>query len=210
MNPDELKNIWSQQTVPALGVVRLTPEIIWRLASENARFKRTIFWRDVREWFATIFVAGVFLYTAFTPGRIHWPMIAAAIIACVPMTYVTLRKKKQPTREAANLVDHLRDSIAQVEYQVELLRSVARWYLAPLTVSGAIFLLDGLLTAPVPAAARKLMFVPFFLGILVIGGVFYVVWKLNLYAVRKHLEPRLRELQETLAGRNRSFLAFAA
>ena len=112
MNPDELKNIWAQQPTSSVGVVRLTPEIVWHLASENARFKRTIFWRDVREWVATVFVAGVLFYIGCLDNHIHWPMILAAIIACVPMTYVALcyRKRRAPDPNAV-LTDHLRNSI---------------------------------------------------------------------------------------------------
>jgi hypothetical protein len=199
MNPEDLKNIWAKQPASSGGVVRLTSESIWRLANESARFKRTIFWRDLREWLATILLAGGFLYIAFIPERIHWPMVVAAIIACIPMTYVASRRKKRPTRPAASLADHLRDSIARVQEQIELLRSVAAWYLAPLAVSGLIFLLDSLLTAPIPPTERKLMLFPFVLGVIVTAVVFYLVWKLNQHAARKHLEPRLRELGQTLA-----------
>lgn len=199
MNPDEMKSIWAEQPASSHGLVRQTPEMIWRLASESARFQRTIFWRDAREWAATILIAGAFLYTAFAPQHIHWPMIAAAIVACIPMSYVALRAKKHAARPAENVAGHLRDSIAQVQNQIELLRSVARWYLAPLAVSGLIFLLDGLFTAPITSGARKLMIIPFFLGVIVIAIVFYIVWKLNDHAARKHLEPRLRELAQTLA-----------
>ena len=199
MNPEELKNIWAQQPASSVGVVKLTPESIWRLASESARFKRTIFWRNAREWLATILLVGAFLYVAFIPERIHWIMVAAAIIVCIPMTYVALRGRKRPSRAVASLADHLRDSILQVQDQIELLRSVARWYLAPLAVSGMMFLLDGLLTAPIPPGKRKLMIFPFALGIIVIAVTFYLVWKLNQHVVRKHLEPRLRELEQTLA-----------
>ena len=200
MNPEELKNIWSQQPATSAAVVRLTPEVIWRLAGESMRFKRTIFWRDVREWLATILLAGGFLYIAFRDDHIHWPMIAAAVIVCLPMTYVALRRPKRPIPEtAAQLGDHLRASIAEVRYQLELLRSVARWYLAPIAVSGAIFLLDGFFTAPAPSGKRFLLIPPFLFGAFVIAAVFYAVWKLNQFTARKHLEPRLRQLEETLA-----------
>ena len=129
----------------------------------------------------------------------HWPIVAAAIIACFPMAYVALRGRKPPVPKTAQLTHHLRDAIAQVQHQIDLLGSVARWYLAPLAISGTIFLLDGLLTAPVPTGERKLMIIPFLIGVIVIGAVFYAVWKLNQFAVRKQLEPRLRRLQETLA-----------
>jgi hypothetical protein len=200
MNPDELKSIWAQQPGSSIGIVRLTPEIIWRLASESARFKRTIFWRDVREWLATIFVAGVFLYAAFgIRDRIDWPMVAAAIIACLPMTYVAFRRPKNLVPETnPALADHLRDAIANVQRQIELLRSISRWYLAPLAVSAAIVLIDVFFKAPT-SRAKIFVIIPVLLEAGVIAAAFYAVWKMNDYAARKHLEPRLRELKQTLA-----------
>lgn len=201
MNPDELKNIWEQQPLSSSEVVRLTPEVIWRLASETARFKRTIFWRDVREWLATIFIAGVFLYSAFgVYDRIDWSMVAAAMIACVPMTYVAFRRPKSLVPEInASLADHLRNAIANVQRQLELLRSVSRWYLAPLAFSAAIVLVDLFFKVPVPSRGRIFLIIPFLLGAAVFAAVFYGSWKINHYAARKHLEPRLRELKQTLA-----------
>ncbi len=198
MNPDELRTLWSQQAVTP-SLVRLSPEAIWRLASESTRFKRTIFWRDVREWAATILVAGGFLYMALKPGHIHWLMIAAAIIACLPMSYVALRERKSRAPQAASLTDHLRNSIAQVEEQILLLRSVGRWYLAPLALSATLFLVDGLINAPLPRAERTLLLIPFVLGVAIVAAVFYGVWWINQRAVRRHLEPRLRQLEETWA-----------
>lgn len=200
MNPDELKSIWGQQPLSSAGVVRLTPEMIWRLASESTRFNRTIFWRDMREWLATVLVAGVLLYIACVDNHIHWPMVVAAIIACVPMTYVALRYRKRRAPDPnAVLTDHLRNSIANVQLQLDLLRSVAKWYLAPIALSILIFGTDAFFTAPVPPGARKILIVPFLLGALIGAGVFYAVWRMNDYAARTQLEPRLRELKQTLA-----------
>lgn len=198
MNPEELKNIWSQQTPSTAAAARLTPELIWHLADETTSFRRAIFWRDIREWFATIFIAGVFLYAAFAIyDRIHWLMIAAAIVACLPMTYVAFRRQKHSSPAAgATLTGYLRDSIANVQCQFELLRSLARWYLAPLAASGAIVLVDVFSTAPAPFRVRIFLIIP---SVFIIAGVFWGVWKLNQRTVRKDLEPRLRQLEQTLA-----------
>lgn len=201
MNPEDLKNIWSQQTGPADGTVTVNAELIWRLASESARFKRTIFWRDVREWAATIVIAVTFLYAAFANrDHVDWPMIAAALFACVPMSYVAFRHPKRRAPESnTRLIDHLREAIAEVQLQRDLLRSVARWYLSPLALSCAIVLVDVVLKAPLPARARLFLIAPIAIQAVVMAAIFYAVWKLNQFAVRKHLEPRLQQLKQTLA-----------
>jgi hypothetical protein len=200
MNSEELKKIWSQQP-SAAGVVKPTPEFIWRLADESTRFKRTIFWRDVREWLVTIFFAGYFLYLAFKiDSHVHWPLIVSAIILCVPMTYVALRKPKRPFPEAsATLADYLRNSIADVQHQLGLLRSVARWYLGPIALSGTIFLADVTFSLSPPSGGQLSSVGRFLIAASIGAAVFYVVWKINQYAARKHLEPLLQRLRQTLA-----------
>lgn len=195
MEPEELKNIWSQHNAVSARIIRLTPGFVWRLADQNARFKRNIFWRDVREWLATIFIAVVFLYAAFLYDRVHWLMVAAAMIACLPITYVAWRRPKRPApTAAATLTDHLRDSIANVQHELDLVRSLVWWYLGPLALSGAIVLLDVLLTAPV----RPDVFILLLIWVLITSAVFFAEWKMKQRAARKHLEPRLRELEEAL------------
>ncbi|MDQ6808779.1 MAG: hypothetical protein M3Z64_05060 [Verrucomicrobiota bacterium] len=202
MTPDELKQLWSQaDTKVARSAV--TPELICRLAKESARFDRKIFWRDAREWVATIFVVGMLLRFALIAPRIHWPLIAAALIACVPMVYVTLgRRKRTRPNAAAPLREHLCESIAEVQHQFDLLTSVARWYLGPLGVSAAILLFDRFFSLPrsAPPPVRHFLAGVFVIGALFTAAVFYAVWKMNQVAARKRLAPRLRRLRETLAA----------
>ncbi len=199
MHADELKELWSKQPPPSAGEARVSPALVWRLASESSRFERTIFWRDLREWLATILLAGAFLYTGCAHKHIHWPIVGAAIIVFLPMTYVAIRNRKRPKPEAsANLTSHLRDSIAELRLQVELLRSVGRWYLAPIALSGLLVGADVFFTTPVPIGMRGRLLIPLLFGAVVTSAVFYGVWKLNQSAARNRLEPRLRQLEEIL------------
>ncbi len=192
MTDDELKNIWAQQEATGRSVP-ISPEAVWQLAGESARFGKTIFWRDVREWAATIFVAGVFLFYAFYRPAIHWLPVGAALLACLPMTYVAITRRKRPAAETSrSLADHLGESIASVRHQVRLLRSVTWWYLAPLALSLLLIHLDAAKSGRVHFDGRLL------LGTAVGVAVFFGVWKLNQRAVRTDLEPRLRELEKTL------------
>ena len=168
-------------------------ESVWRLAKKSGRFESTIFWRDVRECAATALVAGIFLFYAFSRTTIHWLPVVAAILACLPMTYVAVFSRKRPTAEIShNLTDHLRDSIASVRHQIGLLRSVL-WYLAPLALSVMLVQVDAAISGRVHFDGRLL------LSSIVAVIVFFGVWKLNQRAVRTDLEPRLHELEKTLA-----------
>ena len=193
MTDEDLKNIWAQQRASERSVP-VAPEDVWRLAGESERFESTIFWRDVREWAATVVVAGVLLFYVFRQPTIHWLPIGAAILACLPMTYVAIIRQKRPAAEPSrSLTDHLRESIASVRHQVRLLRSVLWWYLAPLALSLLLIQIDATRTGRVHFDGKLL------LSSVVTVGVFFGIWKLNQRAVRIDLEPRLRALEKTLA-----------
>ena len=148
----------------------------------------------MREWAATALVAGIFLFYAFSRSTIHWLPVVAAILACLPMTFVATFHRKRPATEIShNLTDHLRDSIASVRHQVRLLRSVLWWYLAPLALSVMLIQVDAAISGRVHFDGKLL------LSSLAAVIVFFGVWKLNQRTVRTDLEPRLHELEKTLA-----------
>ncbi|CAN5511862.1 hypothetical protein BH20VER3_BH20VER3_22410 [soil metagenome] len=189
MTNDELKDIWARQAGTAAP---LTPEKVWRLAKASERFERTIFWRDAREWIATVVVEVWLLLFIFSRPTWHWLLVGATILVCLPMTYATLLRRKRPDPTSyRSLSDHLRESIARVQHQIGLLRSVHWWYLAPLALALLLFFFD------LRQWERGLAHTLFFFGF---GIVLYVgIWMLNQRAVRADLEPRLRKLQEALA-----------
>lgn len=193
MTNEELKEIWAQHPASDRSI-RLAPEAIWQLAEESARFERTITWRDAREWGATVLIAGALLFFAFWPPAIHWLPIIAAILVCLPMTYASAVRRKRPAPEPSrSLGEHLRDSIASVQLQIRLLRAVLWWYLAPIALVMLLVSFDDRLFRRLHFDAR------FFVMNAVTLAVFYGIWRLNQRAVRKDLEPRLRELEGTLA-----------
>lgn len=138
-------------------------------------------------------VAGVFLVAAFSQRTIHWLPLLAAILACLPMTYVAVIRQKRPAvAPAHSLSEHLRESIASVRHQVRLLRSVLWWYLAPLALSLMLIHVDGAKSGRVHFDGRLLF------SSVVAVAVFFGVWKLNQRVVRTDLEPRLREFEKML------------
>jgi hypothetical protein len=193
MTSEELNDIWAEQNVSGKPVV-VSTEAIWQVAQASERFEQTIFWRDAREWLATALVAGVFLYTAFAHGTIRWLPLLTAILACFPMTYATLRRRKRSASNSGRkVIDHLQDSIASVQLQIGLLRSVLWWYLLPIAICMLLIFVDRLERVP-------LRFGPwFFIACVFAIAVFAGIWQLNQRAVHNDLEPRLRKLEETLA-----------
>jgi hypothetical protein len=193
MTNEDLKNIWAQQSTGNRSIL-IAPESVWRLARQSQRFESTIFWRNVREWAATVFVSGIFLFYAFSRPTIHWLPVVAAILAFLPMTYLAIFSRKRPMWETSrSLTDHLRDSIASVRCQIRLLRSVLWWYLAPLALGLLLIQVDAATSGRVDFDGKLL------LSSLATIAVLFGVWKLNQRAARTDLEPRLHELEKTLA-----------
>jgi hypothetical protein len=193
MTDEDLKNIWAQQASSDRSIL-VSPDTVWRLARASERFERTIFWRDTREWLVTVWLASIFLLNAFRYRTIQWLPILAAVIVCLPMTYVAfLRWKRARPKTSSSLADHFRESITSLRHQIGLLRSVFWWYLLPLALSLLLIQIDATRTGRVHFDRWLL------LSSAVAVGVFFGVWKLNQRVVRKDLEPRLRALEKTLA-----------
>ncbi len=189
MTNDELKDIWTRQS-GATAIV--TPEKVWRLAKASERFEHTIFWRNAREWIATVVLEGLLLWSILSRPTVPWLLVGAAVLVCWPMTYATLLRRKRPDPDLSRRVsEHLRDSIASVQQQIALLRSVLWWYLTPCVLAILLIFVD------LRQWERGFIHnvVAFGVGIFLYVGI----WLLNQRAVRKDLEPRLRRLQEALA-----------
>ncbi len=185
---EELKNIWGRQ--PARGPA-ISPEVIWQVAQASARFERTIFWRDAREWVATVLVAGFFACNAFAHGTLRWLSLLAAVIACFPMAYASFLRRRRPVAHAAgNVAAHLRAASASVRQQVGLLKSVLWWYLLPIAFC--------LLLLFVERRQWERGLIPNLIALAFVALIFVGIWLLNQQAVRTELEPRLRQLERTL------------
>lgn len=189
MTNDELKDIWARQ--PAGGPA-VSPEAIWSVAQASERFERTIFWRDAREWLATVVVAAVFAYDAFAHGTVRWLSLLAVLIACLPMSYATFVRRGRPApTSTGNVADNLRGATVSVRQQIGLLKSVFWWYLLPLAFCLLLIFVErrqwerGWLSSLLSLAFGVVLFVG--------------IWMLNQHGVRADLEPRLRQLERTLA-----------
>lgn len=158
-----------------------------------------IFWRDFRE----VVVALVMLPLWFVMGYAlslpwTWYLTVPALLWIMGFIFVDrMRHPQKSPGPGDSLLTSAKDSLAQVEHQIWLLRNVAWWYLMPFTISILAFftqtfwgISDYWFEFLVSTAIS-------FAFLFVIYGFIY--W-LNQYAVRKQLEPRRQELVALLAS----------
>jgi hypothetical protein len=168
------------------------------------QFWATIFWRDFREVAVAAWLTWLFSHWAIR--RHQWPLfIMAGICFAVGAFMVVdrLLQRKKQTPSSGSLKNCIESSLRQVNHQIWLLKNVLWWYLLPLGVG--IAGLSGYTawdlivrhSAPIHLVAAPVI------GNVVIGGLLYwgIYW-LNQYAVRKTLEPRQKELQLLLTTLN--------
>ncbi|MFA5263013.1 MAG: hypothetical protein WC378_04250 [Opitutaceae bacterium] len=195
MNFDDLSNLWRRQAptpLPQIDVEGLQRSF----ETKRRRMARTLFWRDMIEILAGVFVAVVFAWTGWKMGPGGWPIAASVIlIFFVIAVFIRERVRAHVLQLAADasLIDKLDADIAELRHQQGLLLSVDRWYIAPITAAAGIYSVTILANAPIP------MKVKLFAGaqtLVVFGLSWWGVRALNHRAVRKNIEPRLRDLEE--------------
>ncbi len=195
MNWDELEKTWSAQKLPAWSAERLA-EMEAGFAAQQRKLERTLFWRDLREAAAGVFVALVFARVGWYIGRHGWPIaVAVALMLALSGFFVRERwraRRRRPGAEA-ELLTRLNGEIAELERQEWLLTHVASWYLGPILAAAAIFGGTVLVNAPPPAPV-KWVTGAMMVGVFAATSVF-VVW-LNRRAVQRTIAPRLLELRE--------------
>jgi hypothetical protein len=194
MNWDDLKSTWSGQDLPTWPAEKIAA-LEKAFGEKQRKLSRTLFWRDVREAVLGIFVAAIIARTGWKMGAQGWP-VAFAVLLLLGLSGFFVReriraRRLQPAVDAALLV-RLDAEIAEWRRQHHLLSHVAGWYLAPILGAGAVFGATVLVHAPVPLVAR-LAAGAVMIVILAACGV-ATVW-LNRRAVRRIVEPRLRELE---------------
>lgn len=177
------------------------PEAIQRIRSDARIFARRIFFRDVREWAASLLLSATFLAIALQPGAPRTTFFAASLFALLPACWLLIDRLRDRSRQpdvAASCRDHAAYALTSVAHQERLLRTVTWWYLAPLAISSLLLTWAVVVEAPeLPIAARGLVAL---LMLAISVGVLFLVWKLNRLTVRNSLEPRRQELQALLKG----------
>ena len=166
------------------------------LKTESSKLDRRVRRRNTLETAAAAVVAVWFGYGALTAetmlGRVGH---AEIVLSALWIAFWLIRRgspEKAPPPEATTtaFIEHRR---RQLERQIELLRKVPLWYIAPLALGLLLVYVDGLsriLSDPTPAALAVAVLVGM-LQILVCAGVVY--WNLRAAAA---LKAELRKLSE--------------
>lgn len=185
MNASELEHLWQKQQP-----IELSPEKIGQIAATvdavDRKFRRKIWWRDLREIGAALVVAAFFGFVGQT--WLRWLAVASCLF--VVAWIIRSRIMVRPSRETPSVSGRLQQMIRETEMQIELTRSLLWWYLLPCAVAIFAMVLDSPPRFPLP-----------FLSIYGSGGaaLYVAVYWVNQRAVRKVLEPRRENLRHTLA-----------
>jgi Na+/melibiose symporter-like transporter len=196
------KNYWQKDA--AASKLTIDSDMLIREVKRNKdAFESTIFWRDFREVAVAVIMVGVFLHGAARAKDNMW-VAGALVVVAISMLYVAafflidrrLQKKREP-RHTDPLLACVESSLTQVNHQIWLLKNVLWWYLLPPGAGIALFffVVTWNLLKVLPAWQVLLGFL---VGMLIVALVFWGVYWLNQFAVRKGLIPRRDELEAML------------
>lgn len=193
MNASELEHLWQRQQP-----IELSPENIAQITATvdkvDRKFRRTIWWRDLREIGAVLILAVWFGLSGQT--WLRW--LAVASVLFVAAWIIRSRIVVRPDREMPSVIERLQQMIRETETQIHLLRSVLWWYLLPCAV--ALFVMVVLDSPPRNFSSSQLLI---FIGLMI--PFFLAIYWLNQWAVRKKLVPRRENLRHALAELSQQF-----
>lgn len=195
MNPDDLQQAWQSQPDQKMDVDML----VAKLKQSQQQFSATLFIRDATE----VVVAGLMVPIWIAMGiglKLPWTWyltIPALLWIGGFMLAGLLRRRREEREQVESLRERVKRSLAEVEHQIRLLRSVFWWYLFPMLVSMLAFFAQVSWNTGLklgwPQGAMLFAITTGFVAI-----VFTGIYVVNQRAVRANLEPRRRELEETL------------
>lgn len=196
MNFEDMQRSWQSQ---AAGTqITINSDLLLKEVRRNQQqFRATIFLRDVREVGIAFLVIPVFLY-----GAIRWHDWTYYLVALgclfVGLFIVVDRLKQRRKRPTANetVKACAETSLAEVSHQIWLLKNVAWWYLLPIAVPLGINVSRFILDAP----QHRLVFWGGYAVFCIL--LFWAIYHLNQFAVRRGLEPRRRELETLVSSLN--------
>ncbi|HTB84362.1 MAG TPA: serine hydrolase domain-containing protein [Candidatus Sulfotelmatobacter sp.] len=206
MNFEDLQKSWQAQD--AGRKITMDADFLMKeVRRDQRRFRRMIFWRDVRE----VGVAAVLVPFFINIGRHDhaWPAYVIAFACFMVGSYILIdrwRHKRSLPSTHDSLKNCAAASLTDVTHQIWLLKNILWWYLLPFAVPMLIWMVWMFWQMPPPGAENifslifsmvfKTFGVLFSLGFTAaVNGFLY--W-LNQFAVKKRLEPRRQELEKLL------------
>jgi hypothetical protein len=202
MEADELQRVWQSQECGRQ--IAVDADLVLNLVRRNDRnFRCGIFWRDLRDVGAALFVVAFFIYHGVSAHSwALFPVAAACLFVGLFLLGDRLRMRWKTTTPDDTLVACAETSLAEVEHQIWLLTNVAWSCLLPIWVGIMIFV--GFVGFKLWGAEhlgwgwRTGIYVGVVGFVLVFTAVTYGVYRWNQYAVRTELQPRKQELQSLL------------
>lgn len=196
MNWTEFERTW-QAALP-----RYQPPTwdVGQFEQQRRRLARTLARRDWLEAGVSFGVAAFFAAILSLLGRAAAPAWGAvAILVVMGAVFVRERRRARALAPApdAPLRQRIEAEIAELEHQRRILGSVLWWYVLPFVAVVALLLWGAHAALPGPVTPEAWLRMAGFGALCVaVGGV--VVW-LNRFAVRRDIEPQLRDLERLRA-----------
>jgi len=192
-----LQKAWKSQDAgpkPAIDTGLLLKEV----RRNQQHFRATIFWRDVREIGAAVLLALYFAHRGLRNGDWTDCLVGLSCLGVgLFMVVDRLRQRKKKPATNDSLRAWVETSLHQVNHQIWLLRNVFWWYLLPIALALGVSVFFHAWRS-VPSGSSSLVF-----WLVYSAGcalLYWGVYWLNQFAVRKHLEPRRQELEFLLAS----------
>ena len=195
MTFDELQKAWQSQE--SRFKLRIDSDMLLKEIRRNKKhFESAIFRRDVREGGCCLVMFVFFLYQGLKMNL--WPLFVTALLVLSVGVFLIVdrivQKKKRP-EPAGTLMDCIESSLAQVVHQIWLLKNVLWWYLLPL--GGGIGFIVGYVAWMIRKDIGKGWIFLLGYSIFVIF-LYWGIYHLNQWGVRKKLAPRKQELESLL------------
>lgn len=182
--PDTLKCLWQDQPT------ELTTMSLQAIHTRANKFQSIVFWRNTREYIASVFVAGIFGYFAATSDSPMMQLSCALIIAGVAFVSLFIWLNGRADRAGARASDDCLNFHRQaLVRQSRMLRNVWLWYLLPMVPGMALFLWTTAQAVPTHQWWRNLVSFGF------VAVVFVGVGLLNRWGARC-LDRELAKLED--------------
>jgi hypothetical protein len=175
MNEEDLKALWKEQPMTLPNIT------IEDISTRAAKFERTIYWRNVREWVPATLAVPFFGWLAYrSESRLETIGALIVVASSIFVAYVLWRHgRTRAIDDPTHTTDlYVKAHQRQLLDQARLLQHAPWWYAAPFTL-GLVIMHLGSLPAPGESWAMWLLVLAFF----VVVGV-GVSW-LNVRAARK-------------------------
>ena len=198
MNDEQLQQAWQSQPAEISSVGDLE-SMLGELRQQQNKFQKQIFWRDVREIGTGIVLIPVWIAMGVQGSLpVTWYLAVPAMLWIAGyLLYQRRMARHLELQPGASLRDSLVASIAQLDHQIRLLRTVFWWYLLPILI--ALFAFFGQCLWQ-DRHGGPMAFVAFGLVLIICALVFGGVYWLNQHAVRHGLKPRRDALAAQLAS----------